>query len=410
MSCSRWYHVGWFWSGGAEPPQEDVFLEVHAGRLLSITTVAPGQYADWSHAAVLPPLVNAHCHLEFSQLATPLHPALPFSAWIGRTVATRRANAEPIASIQQGLRESAAAGTRLLAEVVTLPENLHSVYGSMGVDRAGFDSVPPLELTLFQEFLAFHREQADQGLHRLREFLSHSALDSPRGIAPHAPYTVCPEYFRDCVELATETGSAVMLHLAETQAELELLAAGEGELVEMLRGLDLWQPLHYARGLRPLDYLRELARAPRGLIAHGNYLTQEEQELLAEMEVAVVYCPRTHAFFGHAPHPFQELRARGVRVCLGTDGRGSNPDLDIWGEVRFLRQHVPTVPSLELLRMATVEGGAALRQELELVPGSPARWTVLLPGAGQPSKISGWGELFARQSHPEIVMLGSEST
>lgn len=405
MNCSRWYKVGWFWSGGVEVPQEEVFLEVQAGRLQCITTAFPGEYADWSHAAVLPPLVNAHCHLEFSQLKAPLQPALPFSAWIGRTVATRRANADPAAAIQQGLHESATAGVRLLAEVVTLPESLHAVYDSTGVDLAVSGSVPPPELTLFQEFLAFNREQADEGLNRLRQFLGHATAGSPRGIAPHAPYTVCPEYFRDCVDVVVESEAAVMLHLAETRAELELLASGEGELVEMLRGLDLWQPLNYAHGLRPLDYLREMARAPRGLIAHGNYLTREEQELLAEAGVAVVYCPRTHAFFGHEPHPFRELRARGVRVCLGTDGRGSNPDLDVWQEVRFLRQHAPSVPPLELLGMATIEGGAALGQELELVPGSPARWTVLLPGAGQPSKISDWEDLFARQSHPEIVML-----
>ena len=54
-------------------------------------------------------------------------------------------------------------------------------------------------------------------------------------------------------------------------------------------------------------------------------------------EHSVAYCPRTHAAFGHPPHPFREFLARGVRVCLATDSLASNPDLDILAEARVVR-------------------------------------------------------------------------
>ena len=61
-----------------------------------------------------------------------------------------------------------------------------------------------------------------------------------------------------------------------------------------------------------------LAEAPRALVIHGNYLDEEEQAFLAANadRMSLVYCPRTHAYFGHPPYPLPELlnsgRARGT--------------------------------------------------------------------------------------------------
>ena len=69
-------------------------------------------------------------------------------------------------------------------------------------------------------------------------------------------------------------------------------------------------------------------RQPK-LFVHGNYLAPSTR---VPRNSTVVYCPRTHAAFGHPPHPFRDFLARGVRVCLGTDSLASNPDLDILAE------------------------------------------------------------------------------
>src|SRR5205823_4598822 len=72
------------------------------------------------------------------------------------------------------------------------------------------------------------------------------------------------------------------------------------------------------------------------------------------------YCPRTHAAFGHPPHPFREFLSRGVRVCLGTDSLASNPDLDLLAEARFVYATYPDFPGEQLLRMVTLSGAEAL--------------------------------------------------
>ena len=72
-----------------------------------------------------------------------------------------------------------------------------------------------------------------------------------------------------------------------------------------------------------------LATAHRALVIHGNYLAGDEIDFVAahRERMSLVYCPRTHAYFGHEPYPLAEMLAAGVRVAVGTDSRASNPDL-----------------------------------------------------------------------------------
>src|SRR5262249_27147441 len=93
---------------------------------------------------------------------------------------------------------------------------------------------------------------------------------------------------------------------------------------------------------------------------------------------SVVYCPRTHAYFGHPDHSFLSLLAAGVNVALGTDSLASNPDLSILAEMRFLWQsYGARLSGADLLRMGTLNGAAALGWEHEtgsLAPGKAADW------------------------------------
>jgi aminodeoxyfutalosine deaminase len=117
----------------------------------------------------------------------------------------------------------------------------------------------------------------------------------------------------------------------------------------------VWDPLGLAKS--PEHVLRLAAGAGPTLFVHANYLAASAA---LPANASVVYCPRTHAAFGHAPHPFRDLMARGVRVCLGTDSLASNPDLSLLAEMRFLRATHPDLPGEQILRIATLAGAEAL--------------------------------------------------
>ena len=232
---------------------------------------------------------------------------------------------------------------------------------SRSVSTGGSGSVLPKGAA---EFLK--RRMADEQVRIAREHLQRdcSGPSAIPGVSPHAPYTVHPDLFSSVVRVAARHSAPLAVHLAETREELELLAHGTGPLTDMLREVGAWEDHAIPRATRPLDYLRQLAHTTPVLIVHGNYLDEEEIAFVASAgNLTVVYCPRTHACFGHDEHPWRKLVAAGARVALGTDSRASSPDLSLWREMLFLRERFPDIDPRLLLRLGTLNGAEALGLE-----------------------------------------------
>jgi cytosine/adenosine deaminase-related metal-dependent hydrolase len=158
------------------------------------------------------------------------------------------------------------------------------------------------------------------------------------------------------------------MHVAESPDEIELLRSRSGPIREFLERLGAWDE----SGLAPsMDGVVETLANRNGttLLIHGNYL---RPDLDLPSNVSVVYCPRTHAAFGHDPHPFRHWLGRGIRVALGTDSLASNPDLSILNEARFLFRQFPDPDTL--LRMITTDGAHSLgfQDRGRIEPGSRA--------------------------------------
>ena len=82
--------------------------------------------------------------------------------------------------------------------------------------------------------------------------------------------------------------------------------------------------------------------------------------------MAVVYCPRTHEYFGREAYLLLKMLAGGVAVCLGTDGRGSSPDLDLPAEMRHVARHYPSLARSTILKMGTLQAAKALGRDGEI--------------------------------------------
>jgi cytosine/adenosine deaminase-related metal-dependent hydrolase len=293
---------------------------------------------------------------------------MPLPEWIRQVIQFRRTTQRAPDAVERGVRESIRAGTTTLGEIA-----------QPGWRGECFRDIP-LDTIVFLELLALSPDRLAAKLEEAREHVERGII--MLGLSPHAPYTVHPDLLRGAVALAKQHQAPLAFHLAESREELQLLRSADGPFRELLDELGFWVEGALPRGARPLDYLKQLAAAPRTLIVHGNYLDEEELDFLAAHadRMSVVYCPRTHAYFGHEEHPWRRLKSRGVTVALGTDSRASNPDLSLLAEMRFLAGRAEGVEPAGLLQMATLEGARALgidRTIGSLRPGKRADMTIV---------------------------------
>jgi cytosine/adenosine deaminase-related metal-dependent hydrolase len=401
----------------AGPPLKNGTVTTRGESIVAVEAV-PSRAVDEElpDSALLPGLVNAHTHLEFSDLAQPLgQPGGRFADWISEVIAYRagRDEAAAIQAIAHGVEESVAAGVALMGEIAT--NDWAASLGGLR-DVVTTDGASPT-IFAFREILGLAAERSDE-LHATAErFLeaSRSRLDRRyAGLSPHAPYTVRFDLSERLVDLAAKHERPVAMHLAESGEELELLRSHSGRLVEFLSSRGFWRPDAMPRGTRILDYLEILQRAPSALVVHGTFLDDEEIAFLAERRarMTVVYCPRTHARLIGGKYPLEGFLAAGVRVALGTDSRASNPDLSLWNEVRFVRERFPSVPPERLLEMATKNGAEALMladRYGTIEPGRTARLaTSGLDATALTADEPPWNALFAETSSPRRYVPGGK--
>jgi len=337
----------------AGSPLADAFVTIADGRIVAVGDPPAGCVVeDLGSVAIVPGLVNAHTHLEFSGIKRPLgSPRMSLPDWIRHVITERRAADDPPHNIRLGLAECLSTGTTTLGEIATTDW------------RTMVDGKKP-RVVMFREAIAPRQARVAPALATIDEFLQAASPDaaiSP-ALSPHAPYTVHRELLTGLIERSVAHQLPVAMHLAESPEELELLATGGGSFRDLLVDLGAWDDDPQSRYATCREYLEELARAPRALVIHGNYLSETDHAFLAahRATMSVVYCPRTHAYFDHAPYPLTQMIAGGVRVALGTDSRASNPDLDLLAEIKHVARRHADVSRATVLELGTLAGARAL--------------------------------------------------
>ncbi len=373
-------------------PIENGTITLAGDRIVAVGLSGPNTTdVDLGDVAILPGLVNAHTHLDLSGLRGQAAPGTDFTAWLRGVIAHRRQQTPEQAqqAIRDGLAECVRFGTTLVGDVSAAGQSWPALASG------------PIRAVVFYELLGLPKDRADEALHTAQGWLaSHSATGSCRpGLSPHAPYSTRLDLIERAAVLAGEKNLPLAIHLAETLDECSLLHRRAGRFVDFLHELGVWSPEGLATS--PRQVVQACQSAAARLFVHGNYLAPSDP---IPPGGSIIYCPRTHAAFGHAPHPFRSFLQRGVNVALGTDSLASNPDLDMLAEARFIHHRFPHVPGEALLRMITINGARALG--LESITGSLAAGKsadlIVLPLTGESDDL--YEPVFATDTPVAAVM------
>ena len=130
-------------------------------------------------------------------------------------------------------------------------------------------------------------------------------------ISVHAIYSVREPMMLWAVDFARERGLKIHIHISETRKEVE----------------DCMKE----HGMSPVEYLDSLGvLGPDVIAAHTLWLSENDVRILGERGVTCVHNINSNLKLASGYRfLYNELKAAGANVCLGTDGCGSSNNLDI---------------------------------------------------------------------------------
>jgi len=365
--------AGWLVSMAGPPIRNGAILIAPTGRVVAVgpdhaVPAPPGSRAEaFPDAILFPGLVNAHTHLELTGLAGRVSRS-SFPDWI-RGVRELKSSLEP-----DWFREAAREGVRnaFAAGITTVLDTGDSGAVLPALVELGGSGVA------YQEVFGPHPEQlaeSMEGLERRVAVLRDQTTDRVRlGVSPHAPYTVSGPLYRAVARFARREGLSIAVHVAESEAETELVVANRGAFADAWRARGIppivdqigpppgfsvpSSPPHSAcrSPLSWLDYNGVLGRDT--LCIHAVRSDDADIALLADRGAGVAHCPASNARHGHGDAPLPRLLGKGIRVGLGTDSVISVGQLDLFAEMRAARA-IGRLTASEALSLATI-GGAQL--------------------------------------------------
>jgi 5-methylthioadenosine/S-adenosylhomocysteine deaminase len=331
---------------------EEHALVVRDGRIVDLLPAAEAtqRYAARDlirrpHHVLLPGLVNAHTHTPMT-LFRGLADDMPLNTWLERHIWPAEARWVDAGFVRDGtelaMLEMLRSGTTCFNDMYFFPDVI-----ARAVDASGLRACVGMIVLEHPTVWARNAEEyLRKGLAVRDQFRGHPRVSMV--FAPHAPYTVADSSFRQIQVLANELDTLIHMHVHETAEEIAV------------------SQQHFLR--RPLQRLDELGLLTPLLTAvHMTQLTPAEISLLHERGVSVVHCPESNLKLASGFCPVAELAAAGINIALGTDGAGSNNDLDMFGEMRScallakgVAQRADVAPAAAVLRMATLDGARAL--------------------------------------------------
>ncbi len=306
---------------------------------------------DAAGCAVLPGFVNAHTHL-FQTLFRGIADDRTLLDWLRESIwpgAVELEASDLGVAAELGLLENLRSG----ATSVIDHQYVHTADGSdemvcQAADRTGARlllSYGWADRNYLPDLTQSGPEAADAAL-----ALAETWRDSDRiriSLGPLIPWGCSDEAMATTLEPSEALGQPFHIHCAETVAEIDMSTE--------------------ERGMGHVSWLESIGALRPGVqLAHGIHLDDQELDLVAKRGAVVVHCPVSNMYLASGVARIPDMRERGIRVALATDGPGSNNAQDFFETLKAaaLLHKLTTgdparLPPTEILRMACRDGAEA---------------------------------------------------
>jgi cytosine/adenosine deaminase-related metal-dependent hydrolase len=314
--------------------------------------------------ALLPGLVNAHSHLQYTGMAEVGQSVYDgFENWASAFGASYELEHDWRADAIAGAEDLIRHGVTSVADIVTDMEAA-DVLNATGLHGIAYWEVMNWETAAWN----------DRGRDQIMGELDRIPSSPGAGLSPHAPYSLDTVPLLDIPDIVRQRGQRLHLHLGESAFEGERIPTAEGETHRSWHflGVQSFRALRsLGFGTSATDFVDQLGvLGPDCHVAHGVYMTAADRALLRARGTSVALCPRSNRVIGLDPPPVAAYLREGSAIAVGTDSLSSSPSLDLMADVTALaeiaRDQGYTKPDLHarLLSAATLGGAHAMGMDV----------------------------------------------
>lgn len=304
------------------------------------------------NSVLMPGLINAHTHLEFSGNRTTLEYG-SFMGWLNSVMEHRE---ELINSCEDSCMEYALA-SMLKSGITSI-----GAISSLGRDLSVCANTPQ-KVVYFSELIGSNPSSADILFNDFKGRLDNAYYRKSEtffpAIAIHSTYSVHPVLIKKALEIAKEDDLVVSAHFMESSSERKWIDDGKGEFKAFFK--------KYLNTETPVTDAKRFLEAFKGMktiFTHCVHTTEEERMEIENLGATIAHCPVSNRLLGAGRLDLEAIKNREISYSIATDGLSSNNSLSLFDELRTaLMIHYDLdlrILAKDLLRGVTVNPAHAL--------------------------------------------------
>ena len=304
------------------------------------------------HSLLMPGLINAHVHIEFSKNKTELSYG-DFLNWLYSVIENR---AELINECDV---------TCMSRAIDTMLDNGITTFGAISSHAMDLEACAKAKqnVVFFNELIGSQANMADALFGDFTARLDASKAVKREGFYPaiaiHSPYSVHPILVKKAIEIAKNENLKLTAHFMESVAEREWLDEDKGDFKEFFDKL-LSQDKSVTSAEEFLDSFQDTPT----LLTHVTNAKPKELDTIAKNAHTVIHCPISNRLLGNPTLNIKALNEKKIRWIVATDGLSSNYDLDLFEEMKislFMHADAPLLEFAQaLINGVTVHAAEAL--------------------------------------------------
>jgi len=304
------------------------------------------------NSLIIPGLINAHVHIEFSANKTQLSYG-DFISWLYSVIENRE---ELIGGCKDECMQKA------IDDMLDAGITSFGAISSHGLDLNVCASAPQ-NVVYFNELIGSQAVMADtlfgDFISRLKTSQSIKRDGFHPAVAIHSPYSVHPILIKKALQIVKDEKLKLTAHFMESKAERDWLDTNDGNFKEFFTNL---LKLNYAVS-DSKEFLEHFDEVPT-LLTHAVETDDSELEKIAKHKHTIIHCPISNRLLGNKTLDIKALNDKSIRWIVATDGLSSNYKLDLFEEMKlslFMHSEAPLLEFAQaLFRGVTINASDAL--------------------------------------------------